>query len=94
MDVFEYIMTTKDTIIEIEHFVEALDKSDTPEEFMLYCTTSGIARFATKEFFDNNLFPFIFNTVSRKRELMLKLNLKRKLSKLNKFYRSLYENLD
>lgn len=94
MDVFEYIMTTKDTIIEIEHFVEALDKSDTPEEFMLYCTTSGIARFATKEFFDNNLFPFIFKAAPRKQELRLMLRIKKQLTKLNAFYKFLYENLD
>lgn len=63
-----------------------------PVEFPVHCAVEGIADIATKEWFDNKLFPFM-NEVCDRHSLKYKQLLKKHLVKLNNIYSILPETL-
>ena len=63
-------------------FVEKYDEV----EFSLNCICAGIGDCATKTFFDETLFPLMFDSVPECKILKYVMNLKRNISKLQRIY--------
>lgn len=88
-------MTYADELKELEDFVQLVESSESPPEFSMNCMLWAMPDWATKRFFDEKLFKFMFNNNGnhRGKVLKLKLQLRKNLSKLTSFYDVLLDDI-
>lgn len=80
----------QDKIDRLAKLCELICDSKSAGEFAINCILNGQVDTATKQFFDENLFPFLFGDEAVDRKLLkYVIPLRKQIQKLNEIYSSL-----
>lgn len=81
------MMSYSEQIAMLNTFIGILTKASTAEEFHIECVMNGCAEMATKDFFDTNIFEFVYGPgICHKKLLKAKIFLRNNIAKLHRFY--------